>query len=92
MYTKKSPYEVPTKIGETVYICACGKTKNAPFRDNSHATQNTGLTPLAHTADKDGRSGSAVAAKHRTARFATVRIWADLKHTQSAQANHGDPV
>ena len=53
MYTKKSPYEVPTKVGETIYICRCGKTKNAPFCDNSHATQNTGLTPLAHTADKN---------------------------------------
>lgn len=54
MYTKKSPYEVPVKVGETVYICRCGKTKTAPFCDNSHITQNTGLTPLAHTADKDG--------------------------------------
>lgn len=54
MYTKKSPHEVPTKAGETTYICRCGKTNNAPFCDGSHSTQNTGMTPLAHTADKDG--------------------------------------
>ena len=31
MYTKNSPYEVPVQAGKAVYICRCGKTKNAPF-------------------------------------------------------------
>ena len=54
MYTKNSPYQVPVQAGKTVFICQCGKTKNAPFCDGSHGSQNTGITPLAHTADKDG--------------------------------------
>ena len=54
MYTKNSPYQVPLQAGKTVFICQCGKTKNAPFCDGSHGSQNTGITPLAHTADKDG--------------------------------------
>ncbi len=52
MYSSGSPIIEELKAGETVYICCCGKTANAPYCDGSH--QGTDKTPLAHTPDKDG--------------------------------------
>lgn len=52
IYTKGSPHIQEMKAGETVYICRCGKTGNAPFCDGSH--EGSGKTPYAHTADADG--------------------------------------
>jgi CDGSH-type Zn-finger protein len=52
MYTKNSPHIADAKAGQTLYICRCGKTKTPPFCDGSHG--ESGVTPLAHTPDKDG--------------------------------------
>lgn len=54
MNNKPSPYEVPVKAGDTVYLCRCGKSANPPFCDGSHKNQGGEATPLAHTAAADG--------------------------------------
>ncbi len=52
MYDSGAPIVEELKAGDTVYICRCGKTGNAPWCDGSHA--GTDITPLAHTPEKDG--------------------------------------
>ncbi len=52
LYEKGAPHIKELKAGESVYICQCGKTNNAPYCDGSH--QGTEVTPLAHTPDQDG--------------------------------------
>jgi len=52
MYSSGSPIIEELKAGETVYICRCGKTANAPYCDGSH--QGTEITPLAYTPESDG--------------------------------------
>ncbi len=47
------PQAVELKTGERVYWCSCGRSKNQPFCDGSHA--ETGLQPVEFTADKDDR-------------------------------------
>ncbi|MBS4097715.1 MAG: CDGSH iron-sulfur domain-containing protein [Sulfuricella sp.] len=54
MYSRNTPYEVPVKAGDTVYVCRCGKSANPPFCDGSHQKLDTGETPLAHNAAGDG--------------------------------------
>jgi CDGSH-type Zn-finger protein len=49
---QKAPYAVALDAGQTVYLCACGLSKNQPNCDGSH--QGTGLTPAAYTAEKTG--------------------------------------
>ena len=49
---KKSPFAVELVQGERYYWCACGRSKNQPFCDGSH--QDTGLEPVAFTAEKTG--------------------------------------
>ena len=38
------PMAVDLKEGEAVWWCACGRSKNQPYCDGSHA--GTGLTPV----------------------------------------------
>ena len=52
MYSKGSPHVHAMKAGETVYVCQCDKTNNAPFCSGAH--KGSGKEPYAHTADKDG--------------------------------------
>ena len=49
---EKSPFAVELVHGESYYWCACGRSKNQPFCDGSH--QDTGLEPVAFTAEKTG--------------------------------------
>jgi len=48
-----SPAPLELREGETVYWCTCGRSKNQPLCDGSHA--GTDFTPLAWTAEKDGK-------------------------------------
>jgi len=47
-----NPAKVPLEKGKEYYFCSCGRSKNQPFCDGSHA--GTGLTPLPFTAERDG--------------------------------------
>jgi len=47
------PKPVDLKAGESVWWCACGRSKNQPFCDGSH--KGTELKPVKFTADKDDR-------------------------------------
>lgn len=45
-----APIAVELTAGEAVWWCACGRSKNQPFCDGSHA--GTGLEPKAFTPPK----------------------------------------
>ena len=47
------PKAVELKAGETVWWCSCGRSKDQPFCDGSHA--GTGLEPLEFTPDRDDK-------------------------------------
>jgi CDGSH-type Zn-finger protein len=51
---QKAPYGVDVEAGRTYYWCACGLSRKQPFCDGSH--KGSGLTPLAWTAEKDGKT------------------------------------
>lgn len=40
---QKSPYALAVDAGKSYYWCSCGKSKNQPFCDGSHA--GSGFTP-----------------------------------------------
>jgi len=46
------PKKVSLKAGESYYYCTCGRSKNQPFCDGSHA--GTSFTPMAFTVEEDG--------------------------------------
>lgn len=46
----KTPVKVELTKGETYHWCRCGRSKNQPFCDGSHA--GTGITPLTFRAEK----------------------------------------
>jgi thiamine pyrophosphate-dependent acetolactate synthase large subunit-like protein/nitrite reductase/ring-hydroxylating ferredoxin subunit len=48
-----TPAPLELKEGETVYWCTCGRSKNQPLCDGSHA--GTDFTPQEWTAEKDGK-------------------------------------
>ena len=50
---QKAPYPVEVAAGKTYFWCACGRSQKQPFCDGSH--KGTGLTPVKHVADKDGK-------------------------------------
>ncbi len=45
---QKAPYGVDVVAGKTYYWCACGRSKNQPFCDGSHA--GTGIQPVSYKA------------------------------------------
>ena len=45
---QKSPYGIDVEAGKTYFWCACGRSKQQPFCDGSHA--GTGHQPLAYKA------------------------------------------
>ena len=47
------PVPVDLKAGETVYWCACGRSRNQPYCDGSH--RGTDFEPLPFTPEKDGK-------------------------------------
>lgn len=50
----RRPIAVELEAGKEYYWCACGRSRNQPFCDGSHA--GTDFTPLAFTAKKDGEA------------------------------------
>lgn len=50
----RSPIAVELEAGKEYYWCACGRSRNQPFCDGSHA--GTDFTPLAFTAQEDGEA------------------------------------
>lgn len=50
----RSPIAVELEAGKEYYWCACGRSRNQPFCDGSHA--GTDFTPLAFTAKEDGEA------------------------------------
>ena len=50
---QKAPYPVEVTQGKTYFWCSCGRSTKQPFCDGSH--KGTGLEPLRHTAEKDGK-------------------------------------
>ncbi|MEO0421875.1 MAG: CDGSH iron-sulfur domain-containing protein [Pseudomonadota bacterium] len=48
----REPYGVEVSAGKKYYWCACGRSKQQPFCDGSHA--GTSFVPLEHTAERDG--------------------------------------
>ena len=51
---QKAPYPVEVEAGKTYYWCACGRSKNQPFCDGSHA--GSSFTPIAHTPSESGKA------------------------------------
>lgn len=50
---RKAPYPVEVEAGKTYFWCVCGRSSKQPFCDGGH--KGTGLAPMKHTAEKDGR-------------------------------------
>ncbi len=46
---QKAPYGIDVQAGKTYFWCACGRSKQQPFCDGSHA--GTGLQPVAYKAE-----------------------------------------
>lgn len=49
---QKTPYVVAVEAGKTYAWCACGRSKNQPFCDGSHA--GTGIAPFIWQAKESG--------------------------------------
>jgi CDGSH-type Zn-finger protein len=41
---QKAPYGIAVEVGKTYFWCACGRSKQQPFCDGSHA--GTGIQPV----------------------------------------------
>lgn len=50
----KAPAMAELEAGKDYFWCACGRSKNQPFCDGSHA--GTGLSPVKFTADNTGKA------------------------------------
>jgi CDGSH-type Zn-finger protein len=48
------PVKVSLSAGKEYFFCVCGRSKNQPFCDGSHAA--TGFTPRAFRVDEDGEA------------------------------------
>ncbi|MEO1639715.1 MAG: glutamate synthase-related protein [Pseudomonadota bacterium] len=80
----KSPAMVDLEAGKNYFWCACGRSKNQPFCDGSHA--GTGLNPVKFTAEKDGKA--ALCRCKGTAN----KPFCDGTHAQLGGAAVGDPA
>lgn len=80
----KTPAMVDLEAGKDYFWCACGRSKNQPFCDGSHA--GTGLSPVKFTADKTGKA--ALCRCKGTAN----QPFCDGTHAQLGDARPGDPA
>ena len=79
----KSPAKVELEDGKTYFWCRCGRSKNQPFCDGSHA--GAGLQPLKFTAEKDGPATLCRCKASANAPFC------DGSHTRLGDLEPGDP-
>ena len=79
-----SPAKVDLETGKTYYWCACGRSKNQPFCDGSHA--GTGLSPVKFAAEKDGQATLC------RCKGTANRPFCDGTHAQLGDAKPGDPA
>lgn len=52
LVAQKGPYAAELRAGRTYAWCACGRSRNQPFCDGSHA--ETDLSPIVFKASEDG--------------------------------------
>ncbi len=78
------PVKVELEEGKTYFWCSCGKSKNQPFCDGSHA--GTEMKPLKFTAEKSGDAFLCQCKASANAPFC------DGAHTRMGEAKAGDPA
>jgi CDGSH iron-sulfur domain-containing protein 3 len=49
----RQPIALDARVGETYWWCACGRSKNQPFCDGSHA--GTAFTPIEWSSERERR-------------------------------------
>jgi len=67
LIAQAKPCIVELEAGKEYWWCACGRSKNQPFCDGSHA--GTGIEPLAFTEEKGGKRGLCCCKKTLTPPF-----------------------
>lgn len=80
----KAPAMTDLEAGKDYFWCACGRSKNQPFCDGSHA--GTGINPVKFTADKSKKA--ALCQCKGTAN----QPFCDGSHAQLGNAQIGDPA
>ncbi len=78
------PVKVELEEGKTYFWCSCGKSKNQPFCDGSHA--GTEMKPQKFTAEKSGDAFLCQCKASANAPFC------DGAHTRMGDAKAGDPA
>jgi len=78
------PVKVELEEGKTYFWCSCGKSKNQPFCDGSHA--GTDMKPQKFTAEKSGDAFLCQCKASANAPFC------DGEHTRMGDAKAGDPA
>jgi methylamine---glutamate N-methyltransferase subunit C len=80
----KSPGMVDLEAGKNYVWCRCGRSRNQPFCDGSHA--GTGISPLKFTADKSGTAALCRCKSSANAPFC------DGTHASLGDLSVGDPA
>ena len=78
----KAPARVELEDGKDYFWCRCGRSKNQPFCDGSHA--GTGIDPVKFTADKNGTAALCQCKSSANAPFC------DGSHTRLGELGVGD--
>lgn len=78
------PVKVDLEDGKTYFWCSCGRSKNQPFCDGSHA--GTEMKPQKFTADKSGEAFLCQCKASANAPFC------DGTHARMGEAKAGDPA